>query len=188
MTGADSKRQVAFYIRVSTERQAKVEEGSLKNQEQMLRYELERRNVQQKDWGVFVESYVDEGISGKTTNRPAFQRLMREIELGRIDTVMFTELSRLSRSLKDFLNIFEFAQRHSCDLVCLKTEIDTTSPYQSLVTKILMVFAEFEREMTSRRTALNAYERSKRFNRERFEREVVEYFTGLLKKYKGQAQ
>jgi site-specific DNA recombinase len=46
--------------------------------------------------------------------------------------------------------------------VCLKTEIDTTSPYQGLVTKILIVFSEFEREMTSRRTAINAYERSKR--------------------------
>ena len=155
-------RKVAFYIRVSTERQAKVEEGSLKNQDQMLRAELERRNLQHKGWGAFVESYVDEGISAKTTNRPAFQRLMRDIELGRIDTVMFTELSRLSRSLKDFLNIFEFAQRHACDLVCLKTEIDTTSPYQGLVTKILIVFSEFEREMTSRRTAINAYERSKR--------------------------
>jgi site-specific DNA recombinase len=158
----DQQRKVAFYIRVSTERQAKVEEGSLKNQEQMLRAELDRRNLQHKGWGAFVESYVDEGISAKTTNRPAFQRLMRDIELGRIDTVMFTELSRLSRSLKDFLNIFEFAQRHSCDLVCLKTEIDTTSPYQGLVTKILIVFSEFEREMTSRRTAINAYERSKR--------------------------
>jgi DNA invertase Pin-like site-specific DNA recombinase len=112
--------------------------------------------------GAFVESYVDEGISAKTTYRPAFQRLMRDIELGRTDTVMFTELSRLSRSLKDFLNIFEFAQRHACDLVRLKTEIDTTSPYQGLVTKILIVFSEFEREMTSRRTAINAYERSKR--------------------------
>ena len=158
----DQQRKVAFYIRVSTERQAKVEEGSLKNQEQMLRAELERRNLQHKGWGAFVESYVDEGISAKTTNRPAFQRLMRDIELGRVDTVMFTELSRLSRSLKDFLNIFEFAQRHACDLVCLKTEIDTTSPYQGLVTKILIVFSEFEREMTSRRTAINAYERSKR--------------------------
>jgi DNA invertase Pin-like site-specific DNA recombinase len=128
----------------------------------MLRAELERRNLQHKGWGAFVESYVDEGISAKTTNRPAFQRLMRDIELSRIDTVMFTELSRLSRSLKDFLNIFEFAQRHACDLVCLKTEIDTTSPYQGLVTKILIVFSEFEREMTSRRTAINAYERSKR--------------------------
>jgi DNA invertase Pin-like site-specific DNA recombinase len=162
MTTTAPQRKVAFYIRVSTERQAKVEEGSLKNQEQMLRAELDRRNAQRKDWGAFVESYVDEGISAKTTNRPAFQRLMRDIELGRIDTVMFTELSRLSRSLKDFLNIFEFAQRHACDLVCLKTEIDTTSPYQGLVTKILIVFSEFEREMTSHRTAINAYERSKR--------------------------
>jgi site-specific DNA recombinase len=162
MTTTAPQRKVAFYIRVSTERQAKVEEGSLKNQEQMLRAELDRRNLHCKDWGCFVESYVDEGISAKTTNRPAFQRLMRDIELGRIDTVMFTELSRLSRSLKDFLNIFEFAQRHACDLVCLKTEIDTTSPYQGLVTKILIVFSEFEREMTSHRTAVNAYERSKR--------------------------
>jgi site-specific DNA recombinase len=162
MSSAVPQRKVAFYIRVSTERQAKVEEGSLKNQDQMLRAELDRRNLQHKGWGAFVESYVDEGISAKTTNRPAFQRLMRDIELGRIDTVMFTELSRLSRSLKDFLNIFEFAQRHACDLVCLKTEIDTTSPYQSLVTKILIVFSEFEREMTSHRTAINAYERSKR--------------------------
>ena len=162
LKGMDPPKKVAFYIRVSTERQARVEEGSLKNQEQMLRAELERRNAQRPDWGVFVESYVDEGISAKTTNRPAFQRLMRDIELGKIDTVLFTELSRLSRSLKDFLNIFEFAQRHACDLVCLKTEIDTTSPYQGLVTKILMVFSEFEREMTSRRTAINAYERSKR--------------------------
>ena len=162
MSSVAPQRKVAFYIRVSTERQAKVEEGSLKNQDQMLRAELDRRNTQHKDWGAFVESYVDEGISAKTTNRPAFQRLMRDIELGRIDTVMFTELSRLSRSLKDFLNIFEFAQRHACDLVCLKTEIDTTSPYQGLVTKILIVFSEFEREMTSQRTAINAYERSKR--------------------------
>ena len=162
MSSVAPQRKVGFYIRVSTERQAKVEEGSLKNQDQMLRAELERRNLQHKGWGAFVESYMDEGISAKTTNRPAFQRLMRDIELGRIDTVLFTELSRLSRSLKDFLNIFEFAQRHACDLVCLKTEIDTTSPYQGLVTKILIVFSEFEREMTSRRTAINAYERSKR--------------------------
>ena len=162
MSEAQPHRKVAFYIRVSTERQAKVEEGSLKNQEQMLRNEVERRNAQTENWGAFVNAYVDEGLSGKNTNRPAFQRMLQDVEIGRIDTVMFTELSRLSRSLKDFLNIFEFAQKHNCDLICLKTDIDTTSPYKSLITKILMIFAEFEREMTSRRTSLNAYERSKR--------------------------
>lgn len=162
MTEHIEPRKVAFYIRVSTERQAKVEEGSLKNQEQMLHTEIERRNAQTENWGSFVDAYVDEALSGKTTNRPAFQQMMQDVEIGRIDTVMFTELSRLSRSLKDFLNIFEFAQKHNCDLICLKTDIDTTSPYKSLITKILMIFAEFEREMTSRRTSINAYERSKR--------------------------
>ena len=76
----------------------------------MLEAELERRNQQKPGWGVFVDAYVDEGLSGKNTNRPAFQRMMQDAEIGRIDTVMFTELSRLSRSLKDFLNIFEFAR------------------------------------------------------------------------------
>jgi len=156
MDDLKAKRKVAFYIRVSTERQAKVEECSLNNQKQILHTEVERRNLQDKDWGTFIEAYIDEGISGKNTNRPAFKRMMTDLEIGRIDTVMFTELSRLSRSLKDFLNIFEFAQKHHCDLVCLKTDIDTTSPYKSLITKILMVFAEFEREMTSRRTSQNA--------------------------------
>ena len=155
-------RKVGFYIRVSTDRQAKVQEGSLKNQRQILDAELNRRNLQQPDWGVFADAYVDEGLSGKNTNRPAFQRMVQDVEIGRIDTVMFTELSRLSRSLKDFLNIFEFAQKHQCDLICLKTDIDTTSPYKALITKILMIFAEFEREMTSQRTSANAYERSKR--------------------------
>lgn len=88
--------------------------------------------------------------------------MLKDIEIGQINTVMFTELSRLSRSLKDFLSIFEFAQAHDCDLICLKTDIDTTSPYKNLITKILMVFAEFEREMTSQRTSSNAYERIKR--------------------------
>ena len=157
-----AERNVAFYIRVSTDRQAQVEEGSLKNQQQMLEAELQRRNIHRHGWGVFVDSYVDEGLSGKNTNRPALQRMMDDIAVGRVDTVMFTELSRLSRSLRDFLSIFEFARAHNCDLICLKTEIDTTSAYSGLVTKILMIFAEFEREMTVQRTIANAYERAKR--------------------------
>ncbi len=160
-SGPARVRKVAFYVRVSTDRQAQVVEGSLKNQEQMLAAELRRRNTQKK-WGRLVGSYVDGGFSGKNTERPEFKRLMADVERGAIDAVFFTELSRLSRSLRDFLHIFEFTQDHGCDLVCLKTEIDTTSPFSNLVVRILMVFAEFEREMTSDRIRRNAYERSKR--------------------------
>ena len=128
----------------------------------MLSAELDRRNAQAGHWGVFAGTYKDEGLSGKNLGRPALQQLLTDIESGKISAVFFTELSRLSRSLKDFINIFEFMQRNGCDLVCLKTEIDTTSPYSSMITKILMVFAEFEREITAERTAIHAYERAKR--------------------------
>ncbi len=47
-------------------------------------------------------------------------------------------------------------------MVCLKTEIDTTSSFSNLVVRILMVFAEFEREITSDRIKRNACGRSKR--------------------------
>ena len=152
---------MAFYVRVSTDRQAQVVEGSLKNQEQMLAAELRRRNSSIK-WGRLVGSYVDGGFSAKNTERPEFQRLMADIEHGVVDAVFFTELSRLSRSLRDFIHIFEFTQEHGCDLICLKTEIDTTSPFSNLVVRILMVFSEFEREITADRIKRNAYERSKR--------------------------
>lgn len=152
---------MAFYVRVSTEGQARVAEGSLKNQEQMLASELRRRNAG-ATWGQHVGSYVDGGFSGSNIDRPEFRRLLADVERGAVDAIFFTELSRLSRSLKDFLNIFEFTQDHNCDLVCLKTEIDTTSPFSNLVVRILMVFAEFEREITADRIRRNAYERSKR--------------------------
>ena len=127
----------------------------------MLTAELRRRNSG-GSWGRHIGSYIDGGFSGSSIERPEFKRLLADVERGSIDAVFFTELSRLSRSLKDFLNIFEFTQEHKCDLVCLKTEIDTTSPFSNLVVRILMVFAEFEREITADRIRRNAYERSKR--------------------------
>ena len=159
--GPNRVRRVAFYVRVSTEGQARVVEGSLKNQEQMLVSELRRRNTG-KSWGRHIGSYVDGGFSGSNIDRPEFKRLLADVERGSVDAIFFTELSRLSRSLKDFLHIFEFTQEHNCDLVCLKTEIDTWSTFSNLVVRILMVFAEFERDMTSDRIKRNAYERSKR--------------------------
>ncbi|MBE7439224.1 MAG: recombinase family protein [Spirochaetales bacterium] len=112
--GGQKIRRVAFYVRVSTEGQARVAEGSLKNQEQMLASELRRRNAGGA-WGRLVGSYVDGGFSGSSIDRPEFKRLLADVERGAIDAIFFTELSRLSRSLKDFLGIFEFTQQHNCD-------------------------------------------------------------------------
>src|ERR1039458_3628892 len=94
-------KKVGFYIRVSTEKQAKLQEGSLVSQEQRLLAELERQNRASEIktlsiWGNLVHTYVEEGRSGKDTNRPQYQRMLRDIQNGVIDAIMVTELSRLS--------------------------------------------------------------------------------------------
>ncbi|MBE7437992.1 MAG: recombinase family protein [Spirochaetales bacterium] len=94
-TGGQKVRRVAFYVRVSTERQAQVQEGSLKNQQQMLQAELERRNTGEA-WGRLVDTYIDGGFSGKSMDRPEFKRLLADVERGAVDAIFFTELSRLS--------------------------------------------------------------------------------------------
>jgi len=71
-----------LYIRVSTERQAKVEEGSLKNQDQLLTQHIELKSkISQENWTI-VERYIDEGKSAKDTQgRPAYLiRITKKVE------------------------------------------------------------------------------------------------------------
>ena len=67
-------RRVGFYIRVSTEKQAKEMEGSLTSQKQRLESEVARRNATHGKWGDVVRIYIEEGRSGKDTNRPEYQK------------------------------------------------------------------------------------------------------------------
>ena len=53
------------------------------------------------------ERFDDGGYSGGTLNRPAFKRLMAEVDAGRIDCIVVYKYERLSRSLRDFLNLME---------------------------------------------------------------------------------
>src|ERR1035437_3215263 len=92
-----------LYIRVSTDEQAQVEEGSLKNQQDRLqRFVLEKNRTAEEfqtgdEWIVF-KKYQDEGRSAKDTNRPEYQKLVADIDAGQVNALVFTELSRISRS------------------------------------------------------------------------------------------
>ena len=60
-------KRCGLYIRVSTERQAKVEEGSLKNQDQLLTQHVQiKSKLQEEEW-LIVDRYVEEGKSAKNT-------------------------------------------------------------------------------------------------------------------------
>ncbi|MBF0594598.1 MAG: recombinase family protein [Candidatus Omnitrophica bacterium] len=141
-----------LYIRVSTEKQAQVEEGSLKNQDHHLTQHVQMKSQLGKEPWTIVERYVDEGISAKNTNRPAYQKMIEDIKRGRINTVLCLALSRISRSTRDLLDLVDFFRQHQVDFICLKEDVDTTSPMGRLLLTFMGGLNQFEREQCGDRT------------------------------------
>ena len=157
-------RKIAIYCRVSTDEQAKNKEGSLTSQVQRLRLKVDEKNkIHEKDkWGKVVKVYEDRAYSGKNTDRPEFQKMLADVKSGRINTIMVTELSRLSRSVTDFLNFIKEIQEGGCDFICLQYDFDTTSPVGRVFMTIIMALAQFERELTAERIKNNFHARALR--------------------------
>lgn len=156
-------RKIGLYPRVSTKEAAKKEEGSIASQIHRLKLRVEEKNkYNDGKWGKIIDIYEEPGLSGKNTNRPAFQKMLRDVKAGRIDTVMVTELSRISRSVTDFLNFVEELSKLGADFICLQYDFDTTSPAGKVFMTIIMALAQFERELTVERIKNNIYARSLR--------------------------
>ncbi len=110
--------KILHNLRVSTDEQAKVEEGSIKNQEESLRRYVDGENLKHSGkWGFIVDVYTDDGYSAKSLNRPAVRKLLFDISKGCIDTVMITEISRLSRLVKDWIDLRAFLQEHQASFI-----------------------------------------------------------------------
>ena len=153
--------RIALYVRVSTEEQAENPEGSIKNQEERLRATVKLKNMD----GIFGEIksvYVDRAKSGKDTNRPELQRLLLAIRKREVDLVMVTELSRISRSIKDFSEIWEMMQEHGCGFQSLRENFDTTTAAGEMVLFTVANIAQFERRQISERVAANFNARAQR--------------------------
>ncbi len=103
-------------------------------------------------WELVPERYDDGGFSGKDLDRPAFQRLMTDIEAGKIDIVVVYKVDRLSRSLLDFAKVMEQLAAAGASFVSVTQNFSTADAIGRLTLNMLMSFAEFEREMISERT------------------------------------
>lgn len=130
----------ALYVRVSTEKQA--EEGySLDAQAKRL-----GAYCQAQGWDVDSARhiYVDAGISGKTTDRAAFQQMMNAARNGEINRIVAMKLDRLARNVKDFLSIVEELKAVGCDLVLIKESFDTSTPQGKFALTMFAAMAEME--------------------------------------------
>ncbi len=105
-----------------------------------------------------VKSFSDRGYSGKDTNRPGFQALLKDIRRGRVRKLIVYKLDRVSRSLLDFVDMIQLFKEHDVAFVSAQEMFDTASPYGEMLMKLLMVFAEFERTSIVNRIR-DAYEK-----------------------------
>ena len=137
----------ALYIRVSTEKQA--DEGySLEAQQSRLQAFCEAQG-----WTVDpAHVYIDAGISGTSTDRPAFLAMMQAAQDGKIARIVSIKLDRLARNTKDFLGTVERLQAFGCDLVLLKESFDTGTPHGKFALTMFAAIAELEASQIAERT------------------------------------
>ena len=90
--------RAAIYARYSSENQR---EASIEDQVEVCRAEIERNG-----WDL-VEVYADAALSGASTFRPGYQKLLQDASAGAIDVVVAESLDRLSRDLADVATLFK---------------------------------------------------------------------------------
>ena len=91
----------AIYARQSVDKKDSI---SIESQIEFCKYELKGGNCKE---------YTDKGYSGKNTDRPKFQELVRDIKRGLIAKVVVYKLDRISRSILDFANMMELFQQYN---------------------------------------------------------------------------
>src|SRR5690606_10667849 len=102
-------------------------------------------------WVALPDRYDDGGYSGGSMERPALDRLLRDIDAGKIDCVVVYKVDRLSRSLMDFARIMERFERRNVSFVSVTQQFNTAHSMGRLTLNILLSFAQFEREIIGER-------------------------------------
>ncbi len=159
-----TKRGIS-YGRVSTFDQAFNKDGNRREdaspEAQRSRCSDHVRFLSSKNKGDYqiLEHISDEGFSGKNTKRPGYQKMWDLVSSNIIDFIVASELSRISRSVIDFLELVAHCEANQVDLVIIGLDLDTSSPIGRVMVIILVALAQFEREMTSQRVKENGLNR-----------------------------
>ena len=140
----------AIYTRKSSEEGLDQEFNSLDAQREAG--ELYVKSQTSEGWTFLPDRYDDGGYTGGNMERPALQRLMKDIEAGRVDTVVVYKVDRLSRSLLDFARMMQVFESRSVAFVSVTQSFNTSDSMGRLMLNVLLSFAQFEREIISERT------------------------------------
>lgn len=147
--GAIKPVRCAIYTRKSTEDGLEQEFNSLHAQREACEaYILSQRH---EGWSLIPDAYDDGGFSGGSMVRPGLQKLLADIEVGKVDVIVVYKVDRLTRSLADFAKIVERLDEKQASFVSVTQAFNTTNSMGRLTLNVLLSFAQFEREVTGER-------------------------------------
>jgi putative DNA-invertase from lambdoid prophage Rac len=133
--------KVAVYARVSTtDQHCQVQLTEL------------RRYTEARGWEI-AQEYIDQGVSGAKSSRPALNHLMQDALTRQIDTIVVYKIDRFGRSVRDLVNNIESLSAAGVRFIAITQGIDTdaSNPASKLLLHILSAIAEFERELIRER-------------------------------------
>ena len=112
--------KIAIYIRLSREDGDDMESESVTNQRSMLIGYLKVQNL------VAVDIYIDDGYTGTNFDRPAFKRLMEDVDSGKINMIITKDLSRLGRDhVMTGYYVEKYFPEHGIRYIAVNDDIDT---------------------------------------------------------------
>lgn len=139
----------AIYTRKSSEEGLEQDFNSLDAQREAC--EAYIASQRHEGWKLLPGRYDDGGKSGGTLERPALQRLLDDVDAGRVDLVVVYKVDRLTRSLADFAKLVDRLDAKTCSFVSVTQAFNTSTSMGRLTLNVLLSFAQFEREVTAER-------------------------------------
>ena len=130
-------KHIAIYVRVFSKRQDTASQKP----------DLERWAAAQRQE---VTWYSDK-FTGKTMDRPGWNRLMRQVEAGKVSAIVVWRLDRLGRTAKGLTALFQELFEQKVNLVSLRDGIDLNTPAGRLMAKMLASVARYETEVRAER-------------------------------------
>lgn len=92
--------------------------------------------------------FEDDGYSAKNTDRPHFQDMMNRVRAGEFSHIIVWKVDRISRNLLDFAAMYEELKDHRVTFISMNEQFDTSTAIGEAMLKIILIFAELERNMT----------------------------------------
>ena len=141
----DLSLRVTYYARVSTEKDEQAH--SLKNQIEYYSDFISRN----KNW-VFVDGYIDEGLSGTSVSkRDSFLKMIEDSRLGKFDFIITKEISRFSRNTLDSIKYTQELLQNGVGVLFQSDNINTLLPDSELRLTIMSSIAQDEVRKISER-------------------------------------